>query len=254
MFYEDQHFGNSGAAGVRVPFGLSENGESVILSAADNGILTGYQRQVEFGASATGIAFGRYETSTGPVHFVPMSGNTPGDLNAEPKVDPIVISEIMYNPGNADAEYIELVNISGSPVVLQEYDNVLGQDVPWRLTNGVDYTFALGTTIAAGERFLVVKNAAAFVARYPAVPVGTKVFAWTSGQLDNNGETVVISLPGDEWDGERLYISVDRVRFDNRAGWPAEADGTGRSLTRIGTAVYGDDGANWMAAQPTPGW
>ncbi|HPD47711.1 MAG TPA: lamin tail domain-containing protein [Anaerohalosphaeraceae bacterium] len=254
VFYEDQHFGNAAAPGTHAAFGLSENGECVILTAASAGVFTGYQRQVDFGASATGIAFGRYETSTGVIHFVPMSRNTPGGANEGPKVGPIVISEIMYNPGDTETEYIELLNISAASVTLQEYDNVPGRDVPWRLTNGVDYIFPAGTTIAAGERILVVKNAAAFAARYPMVPAQTKVFTWTWGQLDNNGETVEIALPGDEDDGERLYISVDSVRYDNRAGWPKEADGTGRSLTRIDTAAYGNDCSNWKSAQPTPGW
>ncbi|MBE0535750.1 MAG: lamin tail domain-containing protein [Phycisphaerae bacterium] len=254
VFYEDQHFGNSGAVGVHVPFGLSENGEVVILSAAREGVLTGYQRQSVFGASATGIAFGRYETNTGAVHFVPMSHNTPGDTNVEPKTGPIVISEIMYNPGSGDTEYIELFNISGSPVLMQEFDNELGSYVPWRLTSGVDFAFPLGVTIAAGERFVVVKNAAAFAARYPDVPGATKVFVWTSGQLDNDGEMLEISMPGDEQNGARQYISVDRVRYDNRAGWPAEADGTGRSLTRFVSSAYGDDCTNWTASQATPGW
>ncbi|MBN2064804.1 MAG: lamin tail domain-containing protein, partial [Sedimentisphaerales bacterium] len=52
VFYEDKHF-----SGI---FGLSENGEEVTLCSAVNGIQTGYQVTEDFGASATGVSFGRY--------------------------------------------------------------------------------------------------------------------------------------------------------------------------------------------------
>jgi hypothetical protein len=235
-----------------VDFALSEDGERVILSAGSNGVLTGYQREVEFGASATGVSFGRHQTSTGAWHFVPMDTTTQdGPNDTGPKLGPIVISEIMYNSGDGDVEYIEFYN-TGPSKTLQEWDNVLNDYVPWAISNGVDYVFDPGTIIAAGERFLVVKNASAFGVRYAAVPAGTKIFEWTDGSLSNDGEAVQISLPGDI-DDERMYISVDRVRYDNTAGWPVAPNGTGKSLTRISLDAYGDDAGNWIAADATPG-
>jgi hypothetical protein len=250
----EELFGDPNAPGTHTAFALSENGESVILSAAENGVLTGYRRKVDFKASATGVSFGRYLTASGAYHFVPMAATTEdGPNDAGPQIGPIVISEIMYNSGDPDVEYIEFYNV-GAALTLQARDNVLNQDIPWAITNGVDYTFEPGTGIAAGERFLVVKDKTAFQTRYPNVPVGTKLFEWmTGGSLDNNGETIEISLPGDVANDQRLYISVDRVRYDNTADWPDTTDGTGRSLNRVNLSAYGNDVSNWTDAQATPG-
>jgi len=49
------------------------------------------------------------------------------------------------------------------------------------------------------------------------------------------------------------YITVDEVRYDDRAPWPPGADGGGPSLQRKAPSVYGNDPANWEAAIPTPG-
>jgi len=35
--------------------------------------------------------------------------------------------------------------------------------------------------------------------------------------------------------------------------WPVEADGQGKSLSRIDPQTYGNDPANWPPATPTPG-
>ncbi|MHC4560855.1 MAG: lamin tail domain-containing protein, partial [Planctomycetota bacterium] len=99
VFYENQHFNNSSDPGSNQPFALSENGERLYLSSAEGSLLTGYRQVEDFGGSETGVSFGRYyKSSTSNYNFVPMSENTPGSANAYPKVGPIVINEIMYNP------------------------------------------------------------------------------------------------------------------------------------------------------------
>jgi hypothetical protein len=35
--------------------------------------------------------------------------------------------------------------------------------------------------------------------------------------------------------------------------WPIEADGYGKSLTRIDPNLYGNDVINWCADEPSPG-
>ncbi|UCG60157.1 MAG: hypothetical protein JSU70_11655, partial [Phycisphaerales bacterium] len=190
----------------------------------------------------------------------------PGSANAYPKVGPIVISEIMYHPDSpADAEYVELLNISDMAVTL--YDFVTAE--PWRFTDdpdnpGIEFLFpSEPVTVASGECILMVKDPAMFGARYTA-PEGTQIFAWGAGRLDNGGEKVQISMPGDvDIEGVRHYIRVDRVRYsdgshpdDFTSGvdpWPTGADGLGSSLTRLFPQYYGNDPDNWQAAAPSPG-
>jgi len=264
VLYQDLHFGNANAPGCREPFALSENGESLYLSSAQNGVLTGYREVEDFGASETSMSFGRYyRASTDDYNFVAMEQNTPGAANAYPKVGPVVISEIMYHPDwpvgglytNDQYEYIELYNISSQPVTL--YDYVTRE--PWKFTNGIEFTFPTDApvTIPAGGYVLVVQKPEAFMWRYPSVPAG-KVLGPYDGKLSDAGESVELSMPGDvDNQGRRYYIRIDRVNYSDGAAlddlWPPEADGQGRSLTRKLPTDYGNDPANWIASIPSPG-
>jgi hypothetical protein len=46
---------------------------------------------------------------------------------------------------------------------------------------------------------------------------------------------------------------VDYVRYGTASPWPAQADGTGRSLQRRRPQAYGNEARNWRAGTPTPG-
>jgi hypothetical protein len=272
VFYEDQHFGDPEAAGCNEPFALSENGETLYLQSGQGGVLTGYYQDEDFGASDPDVAFGRhYKASTDSFNFVAMSENTPGSANAYPKVGPIVINEIMYHPRDPnsgspfydddDFEYVELHNIEDEAVTLQEYDNELEIDVGWRFTDedeAIDFVFPLGTTIPPHGYLVLVKDEGAFNYRY-TVPGTVQILEWGDGKLNNGGEKVNLSKPGDMVGGTRYYIRVDRANYSDGSHpvgedpWPTEPDGTGQSLTRKVASDYGNDVANWEAAQPEPG-
>ena len=265
VFYEDQHFNNPSEPGSYQPFALSENGERLYLSSAEGSLLTGYRQVEDFGGSETGVSFGRYyKSSTGNYNFVPMSENTPGSSNAYPKVGPIVINEIMYNPSwpvggsytNDQYEYVELHNISNEPVTLYRDDKAL----PWKFTDGIDFTFPedVPVTIPAGGYVLVVKDPEAFSWRCPDVPV-EKILGPYNGSLNNAGERLELSMPGDvDESGTRYYIRIDRVSYsdgshpENCPGgidhWPTTPDGDGESLTRKVSSDYGNDPDNWKVA------
>jgi len=266
VFYEDGNFGEvSTDPGKKVGFALSENEGAVYLSSAEGDVLMGYREAEDFGASGAGVSFGRYfKRSTGNYNFVAMSVATPWLPNAYPKVGPIVINEIMYNPQSGDQrqEYIELHNIGPTDVTL--YDPNEAQ--PWRFTDGIDYTFgaAPGITIPVGGYLLVVKDMTAYLAEYGIPPSGVVVLGPYNGNLSNAGEKLELSKPGDvnEYD-TRHYIRVDRVNYsdglhpeDCPGGvdlWPTEPDGGGKSLTRTIPPNYGNDPNNWIAAMPSPG-
>ena len=269
VLYERQHFGNINDPGCFEPFALSENGEQLYLSSAQNGTLTGYRAEEDFGASVTGVSFGRYyKPGTGNYNFVAMDHTTEGSANAYPKVGPIVISEIMYNPDwpfggsytNDQYEYIELRNITAEPVTL--YDFETGE--PWKFTDGVEFVFPAETpvTIPAGGYLLVVNKPEAFSLRYTGVP--DMILGPYDGKLNDAGESLELSMPGDiDMAGQRHYIRVDRVNYsdgshpENCPGridlWPDETDGSGKSLTRRVLSDYGNDPDNWTASVPSPG-
>ncbi len=248
VFSEDTDFGEF--------FRLSENGEKLYLSSAVGGILTGYQESEDFGASNTGVPFGRYQKSDGSYNFVSMSEPTPGAANAYPLVGPLVITEIMYNPmEDGDAEYIEIQNTSDYAVNLWYDDNVNSEQIPWRLIDedGILIEFPIGVTLLAGEKLLVVKDQEDFETVFGTVPDGVQYYQWTSGKLSNGGEKIELQMPGDTDGIERFFIRVDRVNYDDEDGWPLTPDAQGDSLHRIALDDYGNDYINWSAAAPSPG-
>ena len=260
VFYQDQHFSNTSDLGCHIPFALSEGGETVYLYSGNEGDITGYSVEESFGASATNVAFGRYyKASSDSWNFVAMESNTPNEDNSLPKVGPIVISEIMYNPPEGgsydhdDYEFIELTNITGRTVNLWEYDTVSGEKVGWAMTNGIDYIFDTDVSIPAGGRIVLVKDLDAFDQIYPSVPASI-IHGPYDGKLDNGGEKVDLSLPGDEELGERYYIRVERVYYDDKAPWPTSPDGDGMSLQRLDSGTYANDFINWQAGAPSPGY
>jgi len=267
VFYENRHFGNEADPGCKEPFALRAGGETVYLHSGSAGVLTGYSEQEKFDASEAGVTLGRYEKSTGTYNFVALSKATPGAANAAPQVGPVVINEIMYHPDAiGDAEYVELLNISGSAVTLYDAD----AKVPWRFTDdpdnpGVELLLPTNppVTLAAGEYLLLVKDAGLFSAKYTP-PAGVKIFAWGPGNLANGSERIQLSKPGEpDADGVHDWIRVDRVVYSDGSHpqdfpggsdpWPTNADGQGSSLSRTTPAAYGNDATNWHAATPSPG-
>ena len=258
VFNETTDFGNPDNAAAVRPFALSENGETLYLRSADSqGNFTGYFEEEKFGTAETNVAFGRFQKSTGTFNFVAMSSNTPNSNNDDPLVGPIVISEIMYNPPSGDSydhneyEYIELLNTSSLPVVLQEFDNEAQEYVPWRFTDGIDYEFEPGTVLGPGERLIVAKNLDAFTERYGEPDILLQ--GPYEGRLNNGGEKVTLSKPADAVNDRYYYIRVDQVNYDNSSPWPLEAGGQDKSLVRIDDSEYGNDVTNWEAADPSPG-
>lgn len=253
-YFEDLHFGPTSSDPNRITaFGLSDDGETVYLSSAENDQLTDYRFKEDFGASLLGETQGYYyKANSDSYNFLPLAKATINDANAGPRLGPIVISEIMYNPsGNGDAEYIELLNVSDQGVTL--FDST--SDAAWRFTSGIEYEFpALATVaLAPGERLILTRNIPAFQSEF-SVPEGTQILEWTTGGLSNGGEAIQLGRPGPT-DANNIiqYVRVDRVNYDDSAPWPGSPDGFGSSLTKVAEKEYGNDFINWTDPAPSPG-
>ncbi len=265
----------------------SAQGDQVYLSAADaGGQLTGYRTVVDFGPAANGVSFGRYITSAlngNKAEFTAMAQRTfgadnpptlddfrtgTGRTNSGPLVGPVVISEIMYHPpdllGGIDDsanEFIEIKNITGSAVPL--FDPAYPTNT-WRLKDAVSFHFPANTTIPANGTIVIVSfnpaDAAAlnaFRTKY-SVQAGAIILGPYNGRLANGSASVELARPdAPQTTGSDAglvpYILVDKVKYFDAAPWPAGADGTGQSLTRLTLANYGNDPVNWTNAVPTPG-
>ena len=250
-------------AGVPPSFSLSSAGDEVYLFSGDGTNLTGYVTGYSFGAAENGITFGRHTNTMTNVHFVAMSARTLGTNNVLPKVGPVVFSEIMYRPPPVSAtvendldEYLELANITGSPVPLFDPANATNT---WRLRSAVDFDFPTNITIPANG-FVIVANfnptntpiLASFRSRFN-VPAEVPVFGPYSGKLDNSGESVRLYRPDAPNAGVVPFILVEQVDYLPAAPWPAAADGFGASLHRRPLTAYGNEPMSWIGVGPSPG-
>lgn len=254
VFDEERHFGSASIDPGRItPFGISETGETVHLSSAVDDELTDYQAKEEFGASLEGETLGNhYKPSSGTWNFVALEAPTPGAPNRGPRIGPVVISEVNYQPGgHADSEYFELLNITDGPVAL--YDAMKG--AAWRISDGIEFEFPAANPVvmAPGERIVLTKSLARFTAAF-SPPAGTRVFEWTAGRLSNEGESLQLSRPaGLDGANLRQFARVDRVNYGIASPWPTGAAGGGPALTKVAEREYGNDFANWIAATADPG-
>ena len=115
----------------------SSRGEDVwLVATAADGSLQRFVDHASFGPALNGESFGRWPNGDGPLY--PMRDLTLGSENSGPRVGPIVISEVMYNPpvldGDIDPANLEFIEIHNPT------DDVL--DTPnWRIRGGVTYDF-----------------------------------------------------------------------------------------------------------------
>ncbi|MGK0190334.1 MAG: hypothetical protein ACI9R3_006158, partial [Verrucomicrobiales bacterium] len=127
----------------------------------------------------------------------------------------LVISELMYNPiGTSEGtEYIELMNISAS-----NHLDLAGV----AFTGGISAVLPPGTSLAPGERLVLVANLVEFRIAYPDAP---PVDIEYSGNLRNSGETIELT--------DASGGVIESITYSDGPPWPELADGDGFSLTRI---------------------
>jgi len=178
---------------------------------------------------------GRWSRWSAPIQFV--VGEPEG---AAALASHLRVSELMFNPpAGSDLEFIELHNSS---------DTLTLQLAGVNFTDGVDFTFASGTTIPPGGYLLVIQNAdaAAFRLHY-GLSNSVPVVGPYTGSMANEGEQLTLKSGA----GGTELVSF---AFGDGRGWPPAADGTGHSLVPMNPAAPGqttgalDYPGNWRAS------
>ncbi|MDG2122384.1 MAG: lamin tail domain-containing protein, partial [Verrucomicrobiales bacterium] len=133
-------------------------------------------------------------------------------------------------PGTAYAEnreeWIELYNRGATAVELGG----------WELERGVRWEFPAGTSIGAGGYLVVARDAEAFAADYPGVPVVGDF----DGTLGNGGDLVVLL--------DEKGNPADEVAYADGAPWPGGADGGGSSMELRNPELENSVPAAWSAS------
>lgn len=199
--------------GADLPFGLDADFDGLWL-LGENGALID---QIDFISQPEDYSSGR--ATDGGATIASFAVPTPGISNATALpaayaalLANLRVSEVMFDPaGGSDYEFVELLNIGTATLDLSGV----------RFTNGLDYTFPAGTTLAGGAYTVVAKSRSTFTSRYPAA-VASLAPGSFSGALDNNGENLALTLPA-PW-----YVHILKFRYES--SWFPAAAGGGRSL------------------------
>ncbi len=168
----------------------------------------------------------RHRDNTGRwSHWSPPVQFTAGEAsNAQPLLESLRITEVMFNPaGGGDYEFIEFFNRSATNAL--DLGGVL-------LSEGVEYAFPAGTTLAPGAYVLVARApGAAFNAYYGLTNV--TVLGPFAGGLSDSGDRIRAETAG-------AGTEIADFTYGDGRGWPAAADGAGHSLVPLLTDVQTD--------------
>ncbi|MHC4743428.1 MAG: lamin tail domain-containing protein, partial [Planctomycetota bacterium] len=171
---------------------------------------------------------GRWSHWSSPIQFIVGEAISEGILGS------LRITEMMYNPADADTSRGEL-NVDNDEFEFIELKNVGDESVDLTYASFVQWiTFYFYgsdvTSVEPGEFVLVVRNKLAFESRYPGL---TDIIAGqyidTDTKLSNGGETVQLI---DMWNG-----TIAQFEYSDGRGWPLPADGSGHSLVPLASAI-----------------
>ncbi|MEN8680697.1 MAG: lamin tail domain-containing protein, partial [Akkermansiaceae bacterium] len=187
-----------------------------------------------------------YNSNTGEWSALNSAFFTPDTVPAD--AGNLIISEFNYQPGEPtsaaeiaistdrdDYEFIELMNVGTQTIDLTGV----------RFTLGITFNFADNTLIPPGARLVIVKNRAAFAARYgTSISIATDVLDSSeySGRLSNSGEQVTLLDATD--------TVIRDFTYDDALPWPY-TDGSGFTMVLKSPAIpIPDHGTptNWVAS------
>lgn len=159
-------------------------------------------------------------------------------VNATPDspVGNVIFTEIMAHPLYPEAEYVELFNRSATTTF-----DLSG----WRI-RGLDYTFPPGSWLGPRSYLVLAKNRWAYLAAYGA---NAALFDEYPGNLQTDGETLTLALPGDEGQPE---VVVNRLRYEGGRPWSEAAAGTGSSFQLVDVNQDNRRAGNWTAQYVPP--
>ncbi|MED5471871.1 MAG: lamin tail domain-containing protein, partial [Verrucomicrobiota bacterium] len=163
----------------------------------------------------------------------------------------LVISELHYRPlapnpdedpqgiySRTDFEFIEIQNISESPIHLQNL----------QFTEGISFDFSNSSVIGLnpGESAVLVEDKNAFMARYPDADPSS-IIGEFKGNLNNDGELIELRDSSDSL--------VRSFTYNDKMPWPEGADGSGYSLVLIDPQKNPDHALaeNWTTSRSLHG-
>ena len=258
LSFDEDDFNPTSTSYEGVPFALgAAEGDQVYLTevtGADSSLL---HDSISFDATFNGVTLGRTPDGS---RVVPLANNSLGAINGGFAFDDVLITEINYNPSapidgsitSRQLEFIEVSNTGETQVDLTDS----------RIRGEVDFDFTENQTLDSGASLLVVSFdpttsplAGLFRTHYGIGNEVTLVGPFDQALSNSYGLVKLQRADGPTADIPSIipHVNVDEFVYDDRGDWPAEADGGGPSLQRIGPSTLGAFAGSWTASDPTPG-
>lgn len=169
-----------------------------------------------------------------PLLFGLLLGRQPALAQPLPPGAPaVVITEIMYDlPGTDESlEFIEVRNPSDTN------ERGLGG---YRFAEGIEFSFPSNLVAQPHQFFIVAKDSVAFENAF-----GVSAFQWTSGDLSDTGERIVLR--------NNFNAVSDSLTYSNAPPWPMAGAETGASIVHCVDSTAGWNPMNWTAATNSTG-
>lgn len=150
----------------------------------------------------------------------------------------VVFSEVMYHPLAGKPEFIEVENLSATPLDMAR----------WQFTEGVTFVLPDFSAGASQSHFLKGFERILFSsaddpttrATYPGIPAGVRIFGPWAGSLDHGGERLTLQ--------DKNGVVAATLKYGDSGHWPVQADGAGHSLVLADNLRAIDDWRGWRAS------
>ncbi|MEL6672242.1 MAG: lamin tail domain-containing protein [Bacteroidota bacterium] len=162
----------------------------------------------------------------------PVNTYQPTPCNTAPPAESpkeLVITEIMYNSPGTDLEYVEFYNNTSDTL------DLTGMSI----ADAIIFTFP-DVQLAPGAYILISDDSTTMASFW-----GVTAYNWTSGSLNNGGESITLR--------DTAGAVVDSVRYDDEAPWTTTPDGRGPSLILCSPDSNNNEGSNWQRAISSSG-
>lgn len=242
----DEHDFNVNDSGFR----FNRRGEEIwLFSANESKEFTGFTTGWKFDGQFNGVSFGVHTNSEGKDFLVPQTEVSLGEENPYPKVGPLIITDIMYNPALGQEGFVIIKNITDSTVNLYHSES---EDSTW-FVKGIGYRFPSGRSMLPGESVVLTNIDSMDFKMKHGLHDSVQVFTYT-GKLKDEGETIGIwaldrqdTLKAGSFDEQYIMpeVLIEEVSYDEEEPWPVLAGGFGYYLSRIDEKKFANDYTNW---------
>jgi hypothetical protein len=208
-------------------FDLSAEGGVIYLISSDAARVLD---AIDFKDQERGVSSGRVPDGSATVRR--LSSPTPAVSNGAPRLEDVVINELMYAPisGDNDDEYVELYNRGTTAVDLSG----------WQLDGAIGFKFSEGVSLGANAYLVIGRNRERLLTNYPQLNESNTLGNYSGSLPDSGGRIallktgiIVVTNSFGELTTNKLHIATSEAAYYPGGRWGKYSNGGGSSMELI---------------------